>query len=171
MIKVLKANKQGRNIVSYTCTDGNTKQQLTKEELAQLIESKQCTNATKYIQNGKLTIRINKEKSGRKKKNNINEQYNTIVDQFQSNNINNQNQFQLNSIDNQNQFQENSNNVKNKVSKHKNEYISSKNSIDKQEKFKINALHKYEYTGKNPIAKFFCLIYSFIDIFRDFARR
>ena len=58
MIKVLSVNKVGNRIYNYTCTDGNSISQLTKEELALYIQNKMVINATKYISEGRLVIRV-----------------------------------------------------------------------------------------------------------------
>lgn len=47
MITVLKINKQGNRILSYTCTDGRNNKDISKEQLIQYIDAKQVTNAKK----------------------------------------------------------------------------------------------------------------------------
>ena len=58
MITVLKINKQGNKIISYTCTDGNTTLDLIKEQLLEYIDKKQVSNAKIQMYQGKTIIRV-----------------------------------------------------------------------------------------------------------------
>lgn len=58
MITVLKINKQGNKILSYTCTDGKNNKDISKEQLIQYIDAKQVTNAKKQIYKGSTIIRV-----------------------------------------------------------------------------------------------------------------
>lgn len=63
MIQVLKVNKQGNKIVSYTCTDGATVLDLTKEHLIKYINNKQVINAKVQMYQGKPIVRVTEAKS------------------------------------------------------------------------------------------------------------
>lgn len=55
MITVLKVNKQGNKILSYTCTDGKHNKDISKEQLIQYIDAKQVSNAkNKFIKEALL---------------------------------------------------------------------------------------------------------------------
>lgn len=58
MITVLKINKQGNKITSYTCTDGNKTLDLTKEMLIELIGKKVVVNAKIQVYQGRTIIRL-----------------------------------------------------------------------------------------------------------------
>lgn len=58
MITVLKVNKQGNRVVSYTCTDGTKSLDLSKEQLSQYITQKRVSNATQQVYKGTKIIRI-----------------------------------------------------------------------------------------------------------------
>ena len=58
MIKVVRVNKTGNKIDSYTCTDGNRSINLTKEQLIAYINNKQVTNARLQVYNGTSIIRL-----------------------------------------------------------------------------------------------------------------
>ena len=58
MIKVIKINKVGNRISSYTCTDGNTTIDISKDQLIKYIDAKQAENATKQIYKGTIIIRV-----------------------------------------------------------------------------------------------------------------
>lgn len=58
MIQVLKINKHGNRIVSYTCTDGSKTLDLTKEQLINFIDRKMVNNAKKQVYQGKTIIRV-----------------------------------------------------------------------------------------------------------------
>ena len=58
MIQVLKINKHGNRISSYTCTDGSKTLDLTKEQLINFIDRKMVNNAKKQVYQGKTIIRV-----------------------------------------------------------------------------------------------------------------
>ena len=58
MVTVLKVNKLNNRIISYTCTDGNTTVDISKQELETYIKRKLATNATIQTYNGRTIIRV-----------------------------------------------------------------------------------------------------------------
>lgn len=75
MITVLQVNKQGNRILSYTCTDGKTNKDISKEQLIQYIDAKQVTNAKKQIYKGQIIVRV---KTNNNKGNTKSERNNTV---------------------------------------------------------------------------------------------
>ena len=59
MIAVMRVNKVGNRVQSYTCTDGNRTIDLTKQQLSKYIDDRKVVNATKQVYNGTLIIRVN----------------------------------------------------------------------------------------------------------------
>ena len=57
MITVLKVNKINNRIVNYTCTDGRTQENLSKEQLIGFINKKMVSNARLQIYKGRPIIR------------------------------------------------------------------------------------------------------------------
>ena len=62
MIDVLKVNKVGNRISSYSCSEDGKVFNLTKQQLSDYIDSKRVSNATKQVYKGTLIIRINDKK-------------------------------------------------------------------------------------------------------------
>lgn len=58
MVKIIKVNKVGNKIESYTCTDGRKVIQLSKNEVIKLIRKKQVVNARLQVYRGKEIIRV-----------------------------------------------------------------------------------------------------------------
>ena len=82
MITVLKVNKQGNKIISYTCTDGAQTLDLSKEQLCGYIDKKMISNARIQIYQGNIIVRVNdaiKDVQTAPTNNNINSVY-TILD-------------------------------------------------------------------------------------------
>ena len=58
MLKVLRVNKQGNKILSYTCTDGTKQGDITKDQLVEHIKRKNVSNARVQVYNGTVIVRI-----------------------------------------------------------------------------------------------------------------
>lgn len=58
MITVLKINKQGNKIISYTCTDGGQTLDLSKEQLCGYIDKKMVSNAKIQVYQGNIIVRV-----------------------------------------------------------------------------------------------------------------
>ncbi len=58
MIKVLSVNKEGNRVKSYTCTDGSSTAELSKEQLISHINNGNVSNARIQVYKGNTIIRI-----------------------------------------------------------------------------------------------------------------
>ena len=58
MITVLKVNKQGNKIISYTCTDGAQTLDISKEQLCGYIDKKMVSNAKMQNYQGNIIVRV-----------------------------------------------------------------------------------------------------------------
>lgn len=58
MIKVLNINKEGNRVRSYTCTDGSSTAELSKEQLISHINNGNVSNARIQVYKGNTIIRV-----------------------------------------------------------------------------------------------------------------
>lgn len=58
MIKVLNVNKEGNRVKSYTCTDGSSTAELSKEQLISHINNGNVSNARIQVYKGNTIIRV-----------------------------------------------------------------------------------------------------------------
>lgn len=58
MIKVLNINKEGNRVKSYTCTDGSSTAELSKEQLISHINNGNVSNARIQVYKGNTIIRV-----------------------------------------------------------------------------------------------------------------